>query len=134
MNHFFSTEAFIPTISGLKTLSAITLNDMVYDCEGNECSILFIRNIVLDKECYQIIFNYSEQIIACVDCNWSVSGRGIVSTRNLNINDNILSPMLSTCYTITNIQPIQSVPLRGLKVNNLSGSYLITECYIPTLE
>lgn len=71
------------TKDGYKTMESLQIGDIVYDIDGNPCSVLEKSDIHYNP-CYEIKFNTGESIIADHEHKWVVNDGEIVSTEDIN--------------------------------------------------
>lgn len=62
----------IRTKDGWKTLENIIAGDIVFDENGQECSVLIAHNILYDRKCFEFTFDDGSKIISDSEHNWSV--------------------------------------------------------------
>ena len=65
-----SLNTEIPTVSGIKLLSELTLNDQLFDENGNVCNILQLHPINISPESYELEFDDGTIVQACGDHLW----------------------------------------------------------------
>lgn len=79
----------ILTTNGFKTMGTLTMNDIVYDKDGNETKILHISEIH-NNPCVKITFNDNYSIVCDIDHRWLVSSNQwgsekIMTTKELQV-------------------------------------------------
>jgi hypothetical protein len=62
----------IPTPSGFSIMRDIKIGDEVYDESGKICVVTYVSPVFNDKECYKVVFDTKETIIASEDHLWNV--------------------------------------------------------------
>lgn len=60
------------TTSGWKTMGSIETGDVVYDCDGNETTVLNVSDVHMNP-CYKINFNNGESVIADHEHKWVIN-------------------------------------------------------------
>lgn len=60
----------IPTPYGDKKMSDIHVGDYVFDDKGNPTMVTYESPIYYNHDCYKVIFDDGEEIIADADHNW----------------------------------------------------------------
>jgi hypothetical protein len=72
-------ETPIPTPNGWTTMGEIKQGDVIYGNDGKPTSVLFATDVMLDRKCYEVVFDNGEIIVADAEHLWeidyAVSGR-----------------------------------------------------------
>ena len=66
----------IPTPSGWTTMGEVSVGDVLYDEQGNECHVTFVSDIH-HLDCYEVTFSNGEKIICDGDHRWLTTARVI---------------------------------------------------------
>lgn len=145
------TEIF--TKEGFKKLKNIHINDYVYNAKGELTKVINETKIIKNKVCYKITFSNNENVICSDDHLWRTKNITedfftVKTTEQLFKNksndlideylvktlnqENILISTNSQKRYVKKIQPIASVPVKCLEVEDNSHVFLITKSFIPT--
>jgi hypothetical protein len=95
----------IPTIDGWKTMGDLTIGDIVFDQQGEQCSVVG-KSKVSFKPCYKITFNDTTSVICDNEHLWKLSNDKTVSIMELKVGDKInVSKPISCDYSDLPIDP-----------------------------
>ena len=65
----------LPTPEGWKTMGDIQVGDKVFDDNGKECNVTFVTEYQYDRECFEVVFDNGDTVIADAEHQWAVSLR-----------------------------------------------------------
>ena len=66
-----AVDTKIPTPNGFTTIKDVNIGDIVFDEEGNLCSVTNKSEVFTNKRCFELIFDTGEKIIASEDHLWT---------------------------------------------------------------
>jgi len=114
----------ILTTKGFKTMGTLTINDIVYDKDGNETRILHISDIH-NNPCMKITFNDNYSIVCDIDHRWLVSSKKwdndrVMTTKELQEYLSEIGDKSKNSYyavRISNNKPISNTNLIELPID-----------------
>lgn len=124
-------ETPILTSKGWKTMGTLTLQDKVFDRDGNPVKILHISE-EHHNPCFELRFNTGEKLVADEDHRWLVSipdGDGLVekvmTTKELHfyIKDSQDSPRIYNAKPLNTDEPCEAPYIIG---NHITSEYLLS--------
>jgi hypothetical protein len=62
----------IPTLSGWAMMGELNIGDMVFDECGKPCRVIALTDPMIDRPCYEVVFDNGEKIIADAEHSWAV--------------------------------------------------------------
>lgn len=65
----------LPTPEGWKTMGDVQVGDKVFDDNGKECNVTFVTEYQYDRECFEVVFDNGDTVIADAEHQWAVSLR-----------------------------------------------------------
>jgi len=65
----------VPVPTGWTTMGELKEGDLVYDIHGNECKVIKAHDILYDRECFKVVFDNGEEIIADGEHQWFTENR-----------------------------------------------------------
>lgn len=83
----------IPTPSGWTTMGDVRIGDYVIDESGRPTKVVAATDIMFDRECYEVVFDDGERIVADADHLWLTEkrkdkiGMGVSSTNGVKRSD-----------------------------------------------
>jgi len=99
------TDTPIPTIEGWKTMGTLTINDIVFDKDGNQTKVVG-KSKKSYKECYEIEFDDKTKAICDYEHLWLLDNDDVVDAPNLKVGDKIdVAGPLDTDYVDLPIDP-----------------------------
>jgi len=60
----------LPTPRGWTTIGDVNVGDILFDEDGNECSVVAVTDVMYGRPCYEVIFADGERIIADEQHQW----------------------------------------------------------------
>ncbi|MDD4081908.1 MAG: hypothetical protein PHD05_00840 [Sphaerochaetaceae bacterium] len=126
---------------GYTTMKKIQVGDLILDENGDPTSVIAISEIMYDHKCYKLEFdNCKTPIIADAGHLWKITNKiynfqdKILTTDEIfNITTNLPHYSIKMgCFSLKNIQPTESVPVKCITVENSSGMFLCSRDFIPT--
>jgi hypothetical protein len=146
-----SLDTKIPTPSGFKTMGNIKIGDFVLDENGMPTKVSYVSEIFLGNDCYEIIFDDGEKIVADADHIWYVKAntsdfftnkttRDIYKDYKINqtvekFNFRYEIPKVKSktdVKSILDIIKVPTVPTRCISVDNPTNLFLCGEKYTVT--
>lgn len=140
----------VPTPKGWTTMGEIKAGDQVYGSSGEVCNATHAHDVLMDRECYEMVFDSGEKIIADGEHQWFTQSveeyacgqHGSVKT-TLQIadgnNHRILAPsqvgtkeLNRQWHYIKSVTPVKSVPVRCISVDSRDNLFLVGKQYVPT--
>jgi replicative DNA helicase len=144
----------IPTPGGWTTMARLRVGDQVFDEGGRPCTVTFATPVMLGHRCFEVAFSEGDPIVADADHQWLVrpgvvvttdwmaralqaaagrpagggSGRGATATaaQRLTRLD------LGGGRHVRDVRPVESVPVRCIRVDSPSHLYLAGRACVPT--
>lgn len=89
----------IPTPNGWKTMGVLKDGDEVYDENGKVCNVVKAHDVLHNRECYEVVFDNGEKIIADKDHLWFTQTKADRSQRS---KDKIRKGSVKTTEEIKN--------------------------------
>ncbi len=125
----------IPTPSGYKTMGELEVGDTVYGDNGEEVKIIRTSPIFYNHDCYKMVFEDGEVIIADGDHLWQVSLLTEKPRKDIVLNTRDIYERPSRTYQvplvkgkgyklIKSIEKVNSVPTKCISVDNKSHLFL----------
>lgn len=150
-------ETLIPTPNGFIRMGDLAVGDFVYDEFGSSVEVLGAFDVELDRTCYLVVFSDGGSIIADDEHlwlvrdtrdgrdsgEWSVQRTADMRLANLycpdgrprwqvpKVRGNERVPSKQE-RQIVDIRPVESRPVRCIKVDSPNSTFLASENYIPT--
>jgi len=148
----------IPTPSGWTTMGDIKQGDEVYGIDGKPCNVVYVHDILENRDCYKLTFDNGQEIVADAEHLWFTETKqerktnGSVKTtqqifETLNYGDEP-NHRIPSCidgvegikkdlpraqwHYIKNVEKVESVPVRCITVDSPDSLYLVGDHYIPT--
>lgn len=135
----------IPTPNGFVRMGDLKDGDEVYDENGKVIKILLAHEVMYGRDCYEVVFDNGEKIVADGEHLWSVDA-GVVTTEQLEVGnftvshcdfiDSVVTPAEDCRYirkhTIKAINRVESRPVRCITVDSPTSLYLAGKTGIPT--
>ena len=140
----------VPTPKGWTTMGAIKAGDQVYGSSGEVCNVTHAHDVLMNRECYEMVFDSGERIIADGEHQWFTQSakedacgqQGSVKTTHqlaAGGGHRIASPQQvgdakidRSWHYIKSVTPVKSVPVRCISVDSKDNLFLIGKHYIPT--
>ncbi len=125
----------IPTPTGYRTMGELEVGDMVYGDDGEEVKIIRTSPIFYNHDCYRMVFEDGEEIVADGDHLWQVSLLTEKPREDIVLNTRDIYERPSRTYqvplvkgkgykTIKSIKKVDSVPTKCISVDNKSHLFL----------
>lgn len=131
----------VPTPNGWTTMGDLKEGDMIYSSDGKPCRVTHAHEVLHNRECYEVLFDNGETIVADAEHLWftqTLRDSKVRTTKEIynTLHDQHIIPhcdrFSSKQHTITNIQPTLSVPVRCITVDSVDHQFLVGKQYIPT--
>lgn len=129
----------VPTPRGWTTMGKLKAGDKVYNAQGGICNVVHAHETLHNRECYEILFDSGEKIIADGEHQWSTIIDYIQSVKTtkeifdtVDKNHQIPNPCSTKNHTIVSVTAIESVPVRCISVDSADNLFLVGKQYIPT--
>lgn len=152
-----SQDTPIPTLGGWSEMGCLQVGDLVFDEEGSPTEITGVSAIQYERPCYRVAFDDGNSIVADGEHLWPVDEfvggsewirrtittselhAGMVSGSGVSRWRTLPTPILyegtnplSRGFTITTVDPVESVPVRCIQVAASSRLYLAGKGMVPT--
>jgi hypothetical protein len=100
----------VPTPNGWVTMGELKEGDKVFDAKGNECNVIKAHPILKNRECYEIVFDSGEKIVADKDHNWFTQD---LLERNKGIEGSVKTTeeILKTLHKKGSSEPNHRIPV-----------------------
>ena len=138
LNKALALDTPIPTPYGWTTMGDIKVGDLVYGSEGQPARVVAAREVVHGRECYAVVFDCGETIVADGEHLWVTSDESTgPETRTTNEIRSSLGNAHkiegpSGIHRIVDVRPVASVPVRCIGVDTPDNLYLAGAARIPT--
>lgn len=63
-------DTLVPVPGGWKTMGELVKGDKVYALDGSTCNVVHAHDVLHDRECFEIVFDNGEKIVADGDHQW----------------------------------------------------------------
>lgn len=145
---FLATNTLIKTTKGFKKLENIHIGDYVFNEYGIPTKVVNETKVLYNKTCYKLTFSNGEKVECSDDHLWRTfqiecQDSSIVTTKEI-VNSLYINKRFNHCVDkiqpllekekrfIVNAEPILSIPVKCLEVEDNSHVFLITKSLIPT--
>lgn len=147
MGKCLDVDTPIPTPGGWKTMADIEVGQHVYDDKGRVCNVVFATDYKYDHNCYEVHFNDGYSIVADEDHLWGVGSETLTTLQIKNGleagEEYVIEGGVPAVYTghssvvyhkheIVDIKPIETRPVKCIKVDSESNLFLAGENCVPT--
>ena len=138
----------LPTPSGWTTMGEVAVGELVLGADGRPTKVTRATDVMTDRPCFEVEFSDGSVIVADAEHQWLVT----IDFRQIVLTTAAIRGRLATGLTVSisrepaaeassidaatwkvgAIQPVASVPVRCLEVDNEAHLYLAGESMIPT--
>ncbi len=146
----------IPTPDGWTDMGDLSKGDVVFDENGEQCSVVDVTEVMHDRPCYRVSFADGTSIVADENHEWQVAffeSIGIKTTKELFNCDSCCSYFIPNNMAlkkfkansgmmgrieivdmneIVSVEPVESVPVKCIQVDSPSHLYLAGRGMTPT--
>jgi replicative DNA helicase len=133
----------LATPTGWTTMGAVRVGDRLYGADGRPTTVVAATEVMTGRPCYEVEFSDGSVIVADAQHQWlteqlaaATGKRAIVTTEELHASLDrvhvIDMPAEGTAVKVTDVRPIESVPVRCVEVDNEDHLYLAGRSMIPT--
>lgn len=135
-----SLDTPIPTPSGWTTMGEVSVGDVLYDEQGNECHVTFVSEIH-HIDCYKFVFSNGEEIVCDGDHRWAFQqadgSMPVMVARDLwrgfAFGGALPSGFLpNRDVTLSCIWQCLSVPTKCIQVDSPNSLFLCGKTMLPT--
>ena len=136
----------LPTPTGWTTMGDVAVGDRLLGADGAHTRVVAATEVMLGRPCYEVEFSDGTVIVADADHQWP-TGYGIRTTGFLRGGlDTIAAAgsiarygerpgattLMAPVLQVEAVQPVRSVPVRCVEVDNAAHLYLAGRGMIPT--
>jgi replicative DNA helicase len=136
----------LPTPTGWTTMGDVAVGDRLLGADGAPTRVVAATEVMLGRPCYEVEFSDGTTIVADADHQWP-TGYGIRTTGLLRGGlDTIAAAgsivrygerprattLMAPVLQVDAVQPVRSVPVRCVEVDNAAHLYLAGRGMIPT--
>jgi replicative DNA helicase len=136
----------LPTPTGWTTMGDVAVGDQLLGADGEPTRVVAATDVMLGRPCYKVEFSDGTVIVADADHQWP-TGYGIRTTGFLRGGlDTIAAAgsiarygerpgattLMAPVLQVEAVQPVRSVPVRCVEVDNAAHLYLAGRGMIPT--
>jgi replicative DNA helicase len=150
-------DTALPTPSGWTTMGSVAVGDLVLGADGRPTRVTRATDVMRGRPCFEVEFSDGSVIVADADHQWlvTVDSAEIVLTTTQMLGRLTAGQAISICleppsggaaigpattagasigvtWKVTDIRPVESVPVRCIEVDNKAHLYLAGESMIPT--
>ncbi|MFG1907199.1 replicative DNA helicase [Kribbella sp. NPDC048928] len=157
MGKALALDTPLPTPSGWTTMAEVAVGDQLLDAEGLPTTVVAATEVLVDRPCFRLSFSDGSAIVADAEHQWRVEdgGRPVICTTADLFTAMSASPGLTPSIpgseprqiaghgypaALTGegerrlewVDPVDSVPVRCVEVDNADHLYLAGKTMIPT--
>jgi replicative DNA helicase len=147
MGKALALDTPLPTPTGWTTMGEVAVGDLLIGADGRPTRVVAATDVMVDRPCYELTFSDGSTIIADAEHQWIVSGslgKPVIQTTSVLYDamaaDSALAPVIpgsavdgdSDDRRIEWIDPVASVPVRCVEVDNADHLYLAGKTGVPT--
>lgn len=126
----------ISTPSGWTTMEGLKEGDQVYGVDGKPCNVVHAHDILYNRDCYELVFDNGDEIVADAEHLWSVVDEegvsSIKTTKEIYEGGIYYIPKNTDKIYITSMRKVDSVPVRCITVDSSDNLFLCGKTMIPT--
>ncbi|MCR1785480.1 replicative DNA helicase [Nocardioides carbamazepini] len=139
MGKALALDTPLPTPTGWTTMGEVRVGDELYDAQGRPTRVVAATEVMVDRPCFEVEFSDGSTIVADAQHQWlteTVGGEPQVRT-TLELAStvdavNAIAMPDGSAVKIDAVQPVPSVPVRCVQVDNADHLYLAGRSMIPT--
>ncbi|GAY19279.1 replicative DNA helicase [Mycobacterium sp. shizuoka-1] len=142
MGKALALDTPLPTPTGWTTMGEVQVGDYLIDADGRPTRVVAATDVMVGRPCYEVEFSDGTVIVADAEHQWPTS-RGICTTVTLRAGADVVTAAaarqlvgagapVSAAFGVTDVRPIDSVPVRCVEVDNDDHLYLASRAMIPT--
>jgi replicative DNA helicase len=147
MGKALALDTPLPTPTGWTTMGEVAVGDLLIGADGRPTRVVAATDVMVDRPCYELTFSDGSTIVADADHQWMVvapDGRSGITTTKTLYDAMVADPDLVTVIpgsaladdsadrSISWIEPVLTVPVRCVEVDNPEHLYLAGKTKIPT--
>lgn len=139
----------IPTPGGWKTMGQLDVGFQVYDEKAQVCNVIYATDYQYGHNCYEVTFADGQSIVTDEDHLWSINGSLTATTVEIKrgIDDGQVDYFIEgrvpaqysltlnatlTQHQIVDVKPVETRPVKCIKVDSESNLFLAGESFVPT--
>ena len=136
----------LPTPTGWTTMGEVAVGDEVLGADGRPTRVVAATEVMLDRPCFEVEFSDGSVIVADEEHLWQVTvdGRSQIATTGevlqrrqaghavTVLRDRGAGGLDAQTWSVVEIRPMESVPVRCIQVSNPDHLYLAGRSMIPT--
>ncbi len=147
MGKALALDTQLPTPTGWTTMGEVAVGDNLIGADGRPTRVVAATDVMVGRPCYELTFSDGSTIIADAEHQWLVTdpdGRPVIQMTeplyDAMSGDPALEPVITGSAVgddeadrrIVWIEPVHSVPVRCVEVDNADHLYLAGKTGIPT--
>jgi len=147
MGKALALDTPLPTPTGWTTMGEVAVGALLIGADGRPTRVVAATDVMVDRPCYELTFSDGSTIVADAEHQWMVvvpDGRSGISTTKTLYDAMVAEPGLVTLIpgsaldddgadrSISWIEPVLTVPVRCVEVDNPDHLYLAGKTKIPT--
>ena len=134
----------LPTPTGWTTMGEVSVGDELLGADGRPATVVAATEVMHGRPCFEVEFSDGSVIVADAEHLWPVNVAGaarVLTTDQVRAEINFgrrigversASPLGAGQWTISSVEPTESVPVRCVQVDNHDHLYLAGRSMIPT--
>ncbi|SFS86334.1 replicative DNA helicase [Saccharopolyspora flava] len=121
----------LPTPDGWTTMGEVQVGDHLIGADGKPTEVVAATEVMHDRPCYEIEFSDGTTVTADAQHQWRLDDGTVLTTEELaSIGPAVVAHRPDLKFT--DVQPVESVPVRCVEVDSPDHLYLATRSMIPT--
>lgn len=122
----------IPTPSGWTTMGDIRVGDYVFDDAGKPTKVLAATDVMVGHDCYEVVFDDGERIVADADHLWRTTACSVSAVRTTKDIAESRTRHVIGRHAIAVCRQVDSVPVRCIRIAAESSLFLAGRGMVPT--
>jgi replicative DNA helicase len=148
MGKALALDTPLATPTGWTTMGEVAVGDLLYDGKGQPTRVVAATDVMLERPCHRLTFSDGSTIVADAEHQWPVRatsyGSRAIGRRSYDVVRTAQLPRLlaagglcidlpdASAVKLEAVEPVASVPVRCVQVDNDDHLYLAGESMIPT--